>query len=212
MGLHSIAMAAAPIVGSALQYRMDKRAAERSRGWKERMSNSAHQREARDLEAAGLNRILGYTGGGGATTPGDSAARTPDIAKIASTALQARRLQKEIDVMSADILQKTAAANLSDASAKGIIATMGKTVEQTALTKVEVRLQKLLYKQAAATGNSIAGRNLWSAYRAGKITWESVENKIKSWFKNINKKGHKKHGSSKSTNKKAVRPKAPPTL
>lgn len=37
--------------------------------YNERMANSAHQREVRDLEAAGLNPILSATGGSGAATP-----------------------------------------------------------------------------------------------------------------------------------------------
>ncbi len=41
-----------------------------NRKFQERMSSTAHQRETHDLEKAGLNRILGFTGKGASTPPG----------------------------------------------------------------------------------------------------------------------------------------------
>nr|CDL65860.1 unnamed protein product [uncultured bacterium] len=48
--------------------------AELSRLWQERMSNTAHQREIKDLQAAGLNPVLSAMGGSGAPVTSGSTA------------------------------------------------------------------------------------------------------------------------------------------
>jgi len=79
--------AAANLIGSVGSGMASAKAAQKQMDFQERMSNTAYQRAAADLSAAGLNRILAI--GSPATTPGGAMAQIPDYGASMSQGAQA---------------------------------------------------------------------------------------------------------------------------
>lgn len=91
----------AGLIGSNMQQRASQGMASDMMNFQERMSNTAHQREKADLDAAGFNPILSALGNG-SSTPGGAMgeAQNPGeaISSGISTGLAARAQAKEMEM------------------------------------------------------------------------------------------------------------------
>jgi len=141
--------------GQAAANQANARQAALNRAFQERMSNTAHQRAAIDLEKAGLNRILAL--GRPATTPGGNTARYENTKKPLqeginqgiTNALQAKRQAAEIKLIQAQETKTLAEAGnvpkqgaLLDAQTRQLGAQYGLTEAQTSLAQAQVEKTK----------------------------------------------------------------------
>lgn len=122
--------------------------------WETQMSDTAHQREVSDLEAAGLNPILSAGGLSGASTPSappvsvtaPGAAAVSGAESSMSSAMDVMKGLKDLDSTDADIDQKRAQTKLVEAQTANTDRSTGqKSLESDVTSDADA-----MYKQVRA--------------------------------------------------------------
>ncbi len=130
------------LVGGYFQNKANKKMAREQMAFQERMSSTAYQRATKDLEAAGLNRILAL--GSPASSPGGQTAKMENIATPAvNTAMSLRR-------QAADLSLITAQTNKTDAETVNLSKTGGKITADTQLSIIQKSLAEQNTQKAIA--------------------------------------------------------------
>lgn len=159
----------APIAGAVVSGLFSKSNASENRDFQADMSGTAHQREVKDLIAAGLNPMLSAKLGG-ASTPSGAVANTPDYASAISQGYQAKKIEAEIDKTKADTAVSQSQEVLNKIVAIKAEAEARNTVANAQLAEQEYERQQYLRQEWGLWGQQ--GHEV--AYKQAKAVYDKA--------------------------------------
>ena len=162
------------LFGGERANRQNLQIAREQMAFQERMSSTAYQRAAKDLEAAGLNRILAL-GKPATTPPGAKAEMQNTIGKGVASALQARALAKDIELAEAQAEKLRSDIEVND-GVQDVQVENIQNMRAQRRTELARYVNMMTGAQQTIANTAIAGARL-----PGEMAAARVWNQLESW-------------------------------